>query len=54
MPVILAIKRLWQKDCTFESSLGYIASSRPEWAATARKCLTEGGGIKWKEGGKKE
>lgn len=37
MPVILAIKRLRRKDCTFEFSLGYLASSRPEWAAQPKK-----------------
>jgi hypothetical protein len=30
-PVIPALRRLRQEDPEFESSLGYVASSRPTW-----------------------
>jgi hypothetical protein len=32
MPIIPALRRLRQEDCELETSLGYIASSRPVWA----------------------
>jgi hypothetical protein len=31
MPVILALRRLKQKDLEFEASLDYLASSRIPW-----------------------
>jgi hypothetical protein len=31
MLVILALRRLRQKDLEFEARLGYIVSSRPAW-----------------------